>query len=76
MGYALEHVIGHLYSRAQHTNGSSPIPEFVIAQLAMEVILVAKYLECYVLRIILMNDGSRIQEIDYSGVYIYLSTVD
>lgn len=46
-GYVLERVIKYLHYRAQYTNSSSRIPEFVIEpEVALEVMLAAKYLEC------------------------------
>lgn len=46
-GYVLERVINYLHYRAQYQNSSSRIPEFVVEpEVALEVMLAAKYLEC------------------------------
>lgn len=46
-GYVLERVVKYLHYKAQYRDSSARIPEFVIEpEVAMELIIAAKYLDC------------------------------
>lgn len=45
--YVLERVIKYFHYKAQHTNSSARLPQFVIEpEIALELLLAAKYLDC------------------------------
>eukprot|EP00523_Entomoneis_sp_CCMP467_P002671 CAMPEP_0168752336 /NCGR_PEP_ID=MMETSP0724-20121128/18330_1 /TAXON_ID=265536 /ORGANISM="Amphiprora sp., Strain CCMP467" /LENGTH=105 /DNA_ID=CAMNT_0008800575 /DNA_START=37 /DNA_END=354 /DNA_ORIENTATION=+ len=46
-GYILEKVVQYLHYKAQYSNSDSRIPEFPIEpELALELLIAAKYLDC------------------------------
>jgi hypothetical protein len=46
-GYILERVIRYLHYKAQHSNSTSRIPEFMIEpEVALELLIAAKFLDC------------------------------
>ena len=46
-GYVIERLVKYLHYKAQYRNSTARIPEFVIEpEVAMELIIAAKYLDC------------------------------
>ena len=46
-GYILERVVRYLHYKAQHSQSTTRIPEFVIEpEVALELMIAAKYLDC------------------------------
>ena len=46
-GYILERVVRYLHYKAQYTNASMRIPDFIIEpEVALELLIAAKYLDC------------------------------
>lgn len=46
-GYVLERVVRYLHYKAQYSNSSARIPDFVIEpEVALELLIAAKYLDC------------------------------
>lgn len=46
-GYILERVVRYMYYKAQHSQSTTRIPEFVIEpEIALELVIAARYLDC------------------------------
>lgn len=46
-GYILERVVRYLHYKAQYSNASMRIPDFIIEpEVALELLIAAKYLDC------------------------------